>query len=289
MTEFKGIENEVIEMYNNRYSAPQIAKHYDVSSHAVYGLLERNNISRRPASKGSQKYSIREDFFDNIVSEEQAYLLGYLYADGYNDERRRTIRLNLNARDKSMLVRMKSVLGYDGPLHRITIKGRKQEYWRLSITNGRLSRELSRKGCGQAKTFKLKYPDFLLPPMERHFIRGYFDGDGCVTSLSSGRKAYFYIIGTEDLCVGVQNVIFRSIGFMGSVSKRKSLRDNLRVLVTANPRHMFSFMQWIYDDAHIYLERKKEKFTRIKEYWESKHRINQTPTAPPVSIDLSAA
>jgi len=50
----------------------------------------------------------------------------------------------------------------------------------FSVNRREFVKNLIDKGCHQAKTFTLEFSKFLREDLKRHFIRGYFDGDGTI-------------------------------------------------------------------------------------------------------------
>ena len=86
-------KDEVINRYINGESAQSISKTFTVSPTAIYGLLKRRNIPRRTYSEASRKYTLNENYFDKIDSQNKAYFLGFLVADGYNNEKRNCVEL----------------------------------------------------------------------------------------------------------------------------------------------------------------------------------------------------
>ena len=96
----------------------------------------------------------------------------------------------------------------------------------------------------------------------RHFIRGYFDGDGslCVTE----KTRSIDVLGTYDflyqLCLesGIDtNKIY--------VSKSKS--NKVFRIVLGSKSDLYNFSKYMYDDCNIYLDRKYEKFKKLMEYY----------------------
>src|SRR5690606_36171752 len=48
------------------------------------------------------------------------------------------------------------------------------------VSSKRMFKDLEKLGCGQKKTGYETFPD-IPTELRRHFIRGYFDGDGCIS------------------------------------------------------------------------------------------------------------
>ncbi len=74
------IVNEIINMYSDNVSVSNIASNLHIAQHTIHYVLLSKKIMMR---KRTPKFVKREDFFETIDTEEKAYWLGLLYADGY--------------------------------------------------------------------------------------------------------------------------------------------------------------------------------------------------------------
>ena len=166
--------------YRNGIGLNELSLKYGIHRTSVRGLLKRRGEKLKNFSESRRIYTINDNFFE-VLNENSLYVLGFLYADGYHNENRKSIRLSLKETDEEILVKIKNVLGSNRPLGVDTSRGEnfKQKY--LDINNVKISNRLKILGCVQNKTFKITFPDFIPDEIMRHFIRGYFDGDGGLT------------------------------------------------------------------------------------------------------------
>lgn len=149
-----------------------------------------NNIC--PLEKGyvSSKRLVRQNFFENIQTEIQAYLLGFYVADGSLNRKRGTIRVKVTETDKAIVDLFAKYISPDArnvindSFDMIGASGKEihvKNSAQVDITSKILSNSLDKLGYGERKTYSdLHLPD-LSPELLKHFIRGYFDGDGCFT------------------------------------------------------------------------------------------------------------
>jgi len=98
--------------------------------------------------------------------------------------------------------------------------------------------------------------------MHRHFIRGVMDGDGCIhgTSCKSGRECRAVdICGTYDFCCGTKKIIekFLDINCMIICTNKRQNSDTYK-LVVSGKNQCLKFLNWLYDDAELFLYRKYE-------------------------------
>ena len=99
-----------------KYTGADLAKEYPITLTAINGLLRRNGYKSKSQSELQRKYSINENFFDVIDTEEKAYFLGFLYADGCNATNRNAVILSLKEDDRDILEKLNSLLQPQKPL-----------------------------------------------------------------------------------------------------------------------------------------------------------------------------
>lgn len=136
------------------------------------------------------KRRIRHDFFKNISTELQAYLLGFYASDGSSDEKRKTMRVCLQQKDSEIVYLFKDSISSDARIYSIPpkeytgrggVKIQGHGAFGVDITSATLVQDLVDLGFGYDKSHaELHLPDIKIDLL-RHFIRGYFDGDGCIT------------------------------------------------------------------------------------------------------------
>lgn len=245
-----------------KFTAVDLAKEYPVSSTAINGLLRRHGYKAKSQSELQRKYNIDETFFDVIDTEEKAYILGFLYADGYNNTDRNSVNLSLKEDDKEILEILNNLLQPNKPLQYVEIKDtNSSNQYRLVIANKHISQKLVELGCDKAKTHNLTFPTAEQVPSHliRHFVRGYFDGDG---SVSGDKQKQFCFVGTIDFLLPLQQILMKELGFSETKldQRHKNIDNNIRSLRYCGINQCIKFRDWLYKDATIYLERKKNIF-----------------------------
>ena len=127
------------------------------------------------------KHRVNENFFAKWSSE-MAYVLGYFYADGdliYSPYMRGKY-ISVCSIDKDSILRIKSWLGSEH-----IIRERKSQYagsrtcYILRIGSHKIYNDLLKLGLYQNKSHTIDFPK-IPKKYFNHFIRGYFDGDGCI-------------------------------------------------------------------------------------------------------------
>lgn len=261
-------KNELFKMFETGdYTGTKLSEIFNVTPNAVCSLLKRNGYKSKSPSELKRKYPIQEDFFDKIDTEEKAYVLGLLYADGYNNTDRNSVNLTLKESDKEILNKITAIIQPTKPLG--LYKGNRlqkgfensQNAVSLIIANKHISQRLVELGCGKAKTHNLTFPTEEQVPscLIRHFIRGYFDGDG---SVSGNKQKQFGFVGTIDFLLPLQQILMKELSFSETKldQRHKDREDSIRALRYCGINQCIKFRDWLYKDATIYLERKYDIF-----------------------------
>ena len=188
--------------------------------------------------------------FETIDTEEKAYWLGFLYADGYVGSTSSRIELSLAEKDLKHIEKFKNFIGID---NKISYREKTKAY-RYSFRSIPCKEQLIRQGCVPKKSLILKFPTSEQVPQNliKHFIRGYFDGDGWFTNTDSCFQVG--LIGTEDFIKGFLNVVEN----VNTANKIFDVHrpDGVKRYVFGAIKDVTNFLNWIYANASIYLDRK---------------------------------
>jgi len=263
----------VLSLYAQGQSATQIGKRLGCSHTLILHFLDKNGIVKTDVNQLKRKYKgIKEHYFDVIDTQEKAYYLGLLFADGcvsISDNSSR-VEINLQEEDKDILEKFSlAVLGEVTLQFRDLSKRDKKNQWVLRINNKRMCRQLESLDCPPAKSLILKWPQWLTDPeLQRHFIRGYFDGDGTINCNENNYNAYkFGIVSTLDFCQNFDKVINDQISthFTYDTSNENDITTTISV---SGNRQVLRLMDWLYKDATIYMERKYQKYQELRAWTE---------------------
>lgn len=157
-----------------------------------------------------------------------AYVLGFIVADGaLTLTGRGTHFVEITSTDKGILYSIRKALDSD---LRIGAYQNKKNQWkkryRLQVGSKEMFRDLEKLGLSPRKSMVIR----MCPVPEEHlasFVRGYFDGDGCVTFGEyprAGRKTLQVILatrftsGSKDMLVGLKLRLSAAIGIAGSIT-----------------------------------------------------------------------
>ena len=207
-------------------------------------IINKQNIAR-----------MNENVFKVIDTEDKAYWLRFMYADGYVCEDNK-IGIGLKEEDYEHLVRFKEFLEYDGELE----YNSKTKSYRVSFRNKSMKEDLINLGCVPRKSKVLEFPTYDIVPKELmiHFIRGYIDGDGYVGN--DGKYLRLSILGTESVLKGIINELN-----LREVKIRKANKDGAEEVksVEWKGRYLEETFETLYKNSTIYLDRKYKKYKEV--------------------------
>lgn len=264
------IKSKLLLRYETEKDLLVLSKELNIPVMSIYNLLKKmgvynNSFGRQLHHDKVRKYPLDEHFFDIIDTEEKAYFLGILYADGTNSINRGEVSLRLQENDVEILKTLNNLIQPSKPVGYIPQKTKKHKNCRrLTINSKKISNKLNEFGMTPNKTFKLTYPTWLDDDLYRHFIRGYFDGDGCVTFNKINQQLCISFTGTDNMMLSIQKILMKSLKFSKTkLSNRFPERNNnTRSLLYFGNGNSRKFYEYLYGDSKIYMVRKKNKFEK---------------------------
>lgn len=152
-------------------------------------MSNHNNQFGEFYKNGTSNHVICHDFFKNVTSEIQAYLLGFIYADGNVSSDRYFLNIHVTESDKYIIDLFMQYISPDAKLYinkGSTFISRGKEYTskpsiKLTIGSSIIVKDLENLGVCSRKTWEELHIPKIPKKLIKHFIRGYFDGDGCFT------------------------------------------------------------------------------------------------------------
>lgn len=249
-------------------SIRDISKKFGVQRQILTGwlLAKGYTIYNRRANKSANIH-----YFDVIDTEDKAYWLGFLFADGaitkhnvsYN------IELSLQISDKEHVEKFAKALNKTKVNNNSTYRSR------CVIGSKHMFEILEKYGCTCRKSLTLQFPDLSIfqdITLVRHFIRGYVDGDGC---LSYGNKSHSIanvtVLGTSEFLDGIQKVYSHKYQKYCNANSGQHITKTL----SYRGKSAFMFANWLYKDAKIYLERKYLKYLEYCRLYEESYKESE--------------
>lgn len=259
---------QIEQLHEEGKNAKEISRILNFKYHQpVYNYFKKRgwkNLNKKAYPRHTL-YSVDSDFFKDIDTEEKAYVLGFICADGSIDFKNYFISIYLQDSDYELLEKIKECMHSTHPIKRNIKKenpykksnNKQLKCCGIRINGRRLVTPLKKMGLTHDKTYTLddKVMNYIPKDLIRHFLRGYFDGDGSITwgaQYSSGKKYLIQVAGNKEFLLASFNTFFPSINGLYKYKTSKQcyawkLSSKLNVL---------EFLNYIYKDAKIYLDRK---------------------------------
>lgn len=207
----------------------------------------------------ARNLSMDHNFFDIIDTEEKAYFLGIMASDGNVSSDRDCMEISLSGEeDRALLERFKDALKYNGLIKNKSVKyPNAKPCSRLSFTSKQIKNSLIMHGITPRKSLTLEFPVGLSRNLTRHFIRGYFDGDGSVSYKKDG--SFLVSLTSSPSFIASVTTIINDILSL-SVHIERPIKTKAHNLKIGGNFAAFIFLDWIYKDATVYLSRKQAKY-----------------------------
>lgn len=248
--------------YNSGKTLQQVAREFNVSDGTIKERLKKHNIKIRP----NRKYFFDETIFEKIDTEWKAYFLGLLYADG--GVNKTSVNIALHHQDSEVLKKIAYII-YGNCSILKTIKEKKcynkktkktynsSKKCLLAVNSKKFVDDIIKLGCFRKKSFILKFPSYDIVPENifHHFIRGYFDGDGCSWHSKKSNSVELSIISSKDYCVGFQEYLNSKL----QINSRVRVEGKVARTIVSRGQDVIKIYNYMYKDATIYFKRKRDK------------------------------
>ena len=239
----------IMEKYHNNERVEDIAIELQCSRYMLYQKFNEWNISRRNKIKAKPRsnaiYTINYEYFKKIDTEHKAYWYGFLLADGYVNERE--LSLCVKNTDIDIVQIFAEDIETDVP-----IKYDKYGNPFITIVCKELSKSLLDKGFHNRKSWSIDFDyikSFVPDELFNHFIRGMFDGDGCLKYYSypylKKPQLHFGYTGVKNVCEFIKDFfdINRDLIFEGNVTY---------TVVSRDPNKIIEICTYLYNNSTIY-------------------------------------
>ena len=242
----------IIEDYLSGIGVVDLAQKNNVHRTTIQRYLKKHNIPLRKKTP-KNKYNIT---FFNTYTTESCYWAGFISADGCVRSGRDTLQIKLSIVDYNHLLKFKEAISFTGDVKiygdacSISLSGK----WVVDSLNDVFD-------IYPRKTPTIDIPKNIPTCMIPHYVRGYFDGDGCITYTSC--LTVSFASGSHDMLHSLTN-IFYDIGV-----RLKSRNDtppiNSGCQISYSGKNAIKILRWLYyeSDDHTRMCRKYDKYLDI--------------------------
>ncbi len=257
---------EMIKLYQSGKSQKEISEKFLCCQTTVSAILRRNGVITK--NFGNQKYyDINRLFFKEINNEASAYFLGFLYADGCVQIKNNayTVSIKLKSNDQMIIEKFRDIMSPSSPVKISKNKGSDTTYSYFRINQKEICEQLITHGCVPNKSLILNFPTTIPNELIRHFLRGYSDGDGTIYKNQKTINTIWKIISTKQFCNKTAKILKEELKIKCSQSlSRPKTNQITTTLAVGGNLQVKRVLDWLYQDATIYLPRKYEKYLELK-------------------------
>lgn len=247
---------ELIKDYQNGVKIKELIKKYCCSTNTISKILDLYKIPKR-AKKANRNKDISK--FKDLDSPITQYWLGFLCADGNieYDTKTRNYKVSLFSKDQEVINKYIEYFGSDI----VKLYTRKQ--------NGILEASICCKELCEYFINELNIvpnKSLILNPNVKytsHFIRGYFDGDGCIRK-SHEKTRYEASITSGSLIFleKVKNELNKNEIQCSIIERKECNAANIHIY---NKRNIINLFKFLYENSTVYLTRKYDIFVALLE------------------------
>lgn len=260
----KETEEKIINYYKSGISGTKISNLINCPLDDVYSIIKKHKLLRDKHCMGGS--FLDEFYFNKIDTENKAYWLGFLLADGYVSGNK--VGLSLSYEDRSHLEKFKKDLSSNATIHTYSSTGYSNSpYCRIIVFSNQLSGDLIKNECIPHKSLVLKFPYIENMKLIRHLIRGYVDGDGSI--VVTDKSISIKICGTAEFLTKVVEYFNSNIDnyeFKLHLYQNKKMTGKNNYYISFGGKNKtFAIVKWLYENSSIYLERKYKKYMVLKD------------------------
>ena len=223
----------------------------------------------------ANKYNVNTKIFDEITPE-SSWLLGWLLSDGnlYNDR----VKIMLLDKDIDAIHKMIKILEFNGPINKrvVTNSNWAHVHYGFSFYRKNISEILKKYSLIPKKSLILKYPATIDWINMRHFVRGYFEGDGHMGYNKNRNCLVVEIKGSYDFLKRLKFNMKNCLGIGGGIYKSKNAEFTYDYKICGNNAAVM-FLNWIYGSVteNIRLDRKYNQSILLYNTMLSKRKTEQ--------------
>lgn len=226
------------------------------------GIYKDHKTVMKTLPQNQVKYPVNEQFFETM-NDKLAYVLGFLAADGCVSSSSNLIDIKLSKVDEDFLKMLREYIGGRPITYYTTQTGFDVACY--SFCSQRVKQTLAQYNIVPRKTFTYRFPTNIPYEYQIDFIRGYFDGDGSVSTAGPSAIRWQLCSATPDVLEKICDYFF----------KRYQIEKTSIMVSNKNRKNNFYYIQYsscptrqiyhalYYKDDILYLPRKKQKYEEI--------------------------
>ena len=241
----------------------------------------------------NKKYDFNDSFFEEINDEKKAYALGLIYSDGnifHKEGKGYYVTFGQQEERKDIVYKLNEILDSNAPIHK-ALRGSKLFYY-IRLTSKKMYEDLTKWGITSNKSLTVKFPTNMPKLLMNHFIRGLFDGDGCIWNgqrkkmlvrewgkerIKTVHNVKFTYTGNDDFVNSLQNLLVEELGikktklnYSKAKNKSNTTSENICTMEYSGRGNIQKLYNYLYNNSTIFLDEKKYKFEAILSFHDEK-------------------
>lgn len=227
----------------------EVCKKFKIKSNTIKARMKILGIKYQVRRK--RIFNLRK--FQEIDTEEKAYWLGFILADGYLNEDRNFLKINLGIVDEKHLEKFAIFMEEKDYKIKYGTGGaytRDNPICYIEYDSKELVADLKKWGVFQRKSGKEKPIDFIDDNLKKSYIRGLIDGDGHV------KNGYFSYVGSIESCQYMKDYFGKWVNYKENCSYIYK-KGTIFTFELGN-QQVNKALKEIYLNSSIYLDRKYE-------------------------------
>lgn len=259
----KEIINKVIYNYVVLKQGQKTAgKEFGFGDKKVKKILQENNIHIRTLREANKsQYKINTSFFLK-ESENLAYILGLIASDGNIHSTENRVEIELQEGDSELLEKIREIIQLERPVKYYECNnGYKKS--KLYFYSKEIKDKLADYNLVPQKTYsdKFNFPFMLNEKYWVDYIRGLFDGDGCI---KKGKSICFQIDSSKlSILKTIQSFLKEKYDIETEIYSEKKTNIILYRLYCYGKEKNRQIYELLYKNKNLFLKRKKDKFEEL--------------------------
>lgn len=249
------LENLIIDDYLNNYIGVMgLSSKYNLHRTIIQRILLRCGVSLR---KKTPRTKVNHFFFSEY-NEISCYWAGFILADGYIREKGRfTLEIALMKSDVNHLMKFKELIAFDGAIKEY------KECFKISISSKQLVNDLAEKfEIYNNKSLTCYISERIPKKYMKDYIRGYFDGDGCITFTTIDTISF---VGTAKTLLTIRDYFYKDCNItLRSKEYPNVIKHGNVYTLYYSGKSAFKCIHKLYLDSNNYLERKYNLYLKLK-------------------------
>lgn len=256
--------DEEIEYLKNNYlmkTNKELSKELNRSKTAIDIKINRLGLVKSP-------YHYDHNFFENIDTEEKAYWIGFIMADGcitIGKNNSCELAIHLSSKDKEHLRKFNKALKGNIPIQvkeeLCNLDNKTHQTAIIRIYSQKIVHDLEKYNVitnkSLVKVFPTNIPEYLM----NHYIRGYFDGNGSIYN-SNGYVGCSFYTGSLNFLEKLKEFL-QSQNIKTSNPFHPNKGNKCYSIKISGIKNCDNFLNYIYKNSTIYLDRKFNKKSQL--------------------------